>query len=121
LRTNTLQIESMLKKLIVISLMLTLFGTPYAKAANLENPQFKIRRADPAGQLCLDQYELKDLATYKKSCDVCKRDLKSTRNALDKCYAGGPKKKSWLADRRIVIGGFTVGISLGVLIGLAVK
>jgi len=72
----------------------------------------------PSGATCYDQDEMKDLASFKKSCDVCKLDLKDTTNTLGECVNYNPSK--WWNDPKLIIGGFVVSLSVGIVAGLLI-
>lgn len=73
--------------------------------------------ANPSGFTCFSQSEIGALANYKKACDVCKLDLKDTKETLQKCVDHGAPASAWWADPKIVIGGFAVSLGVGALIG----
>lgn len=79
-----------------------------------------VNQNDP-GHLCMDDGELKDLAAFKKSCDVCKLNLKDTQAAYQVCVDQGAPATAWWADPKIVIGGFAITLGLGALIGVALS
>lgn len=90
------------------------------RAEELELKNLAIEANTPAGTMCLDQYEIKDLAAFKKSCDVCRLDLKSTQNTLKKCVDHGAPATAWWADPKIVVGGIAISLGLGAIIGMAI-
>ncbi len=57
---------------------------------------------------CFSQVDIGHLASYKKSCDVCKLDLLDTKETLKKCVDHGAPASSWWSDPKIVISGFVV-------------
>ena len=75
----------------------------------------------PAGYSCFSPDEIKSLAAFKKSCDVCRLDLNDTKSTLQKCIDHGAPATAWWADPKIVIGGFAVSIGIGALIGVALS
>jgi hypothetical protein len=73
---------------------------------------------NPAQFSCFSPVEMSYLAAYKKSCDVCTRDLKDTKGTLGKCIDGGASATRWWADPTFIIGGFAVSLSLGIVAGV---
>lgn len=101
----------------LVSLTLILSGTPSAKAQNL-----KIPSGNSLGDsTCFDLVEMKSLATYKKSCDVCKLDLEDTNKTLSACAAVGSSEEKWWSDPKFVIGGFVVSFSVGVALATLLR
>ncbi len=105
--------------------MLTLFVMPLAKADNgeISSPHNYIPRGyeTPGGSTCFDAGEIKDLANYKKNCDLCKLNLADTQATLDKCVSAGSPAAKWWADPKIVVGGFALSFTLGAVVGLLAK
>ena len=98
--------------------------TPLMKANASETTgeiDFSIPEPNPANYTCFSADEIKSLATYNKSCDVCKLDLNDTRTTLEKCVDHGAPATAWWADPKIVIGGFAISIGVGALIGVALS
>ena len=103
---------------------LTLWQTPYAKAEATTLPHKETaylppieNAANPSGFTCYSPEEIRALANYKKGCDVCKLNLKDTKNTLQKCIDHGAPATQWWADPKLVVGGFVISIGVGALIG----
>lgn len=88
--------------------MLTLLGTQYAKAEILTKR---------TNGLFLNESDLKDLAAYKKNCDVLNLNLQSTESKLNKCIASGSDSSYFLKQQNLVIGGFVVSFGVGLALG----
>jgi len=98
--------------------MLILSLMPYAKA---EFPAIPDGYITPAESTCYSKDEIGALANYKKSCDVCRLDLKDTEATLSKCVNSGSPATKWWADPKFVVGGFVLSFTIGAIVGLMGK
>lgn len=80
-----------------------------------------LAKAEISGKLTLKQSDIKALATYKRSCDLCKLDLMETKLALDRCYKTSGCKTEWWQEPEFIVGGITMSFITGAILGLLVK
>lgn len=80
----------------------------------------QIPAPNPSGFSCFSPIEIRNLAEFKKSCDVCKLDLKDTKKTLQTCVDHGAPATAWWADPKIIVGGFAVSFGLGAIIASGV-
>lgn len=102
------------------SLILILFVTLSTRAEESISGETLIDgvKPQPSGYSCFSPEDIGHLATYKKTCDVCKYDLRATKSTLQNCIDHGAPATKWWADPNIVIGGFAISLSLGVMLGV---
>ena len=98
--------------------MLILLPMQYARADFPKIPEGYIT---PAESTCYSKDEIGALANYKKSCDVCKMNLKDTEITLNKCIDAGAPATKWWADPKFVVGGFALSFTVGAILGLVLK
>lgn len=115
LKGNGLRMNGMLKSSIVVSLTLTLLGTPSVKAGNV----LDLDAGMSLDELVLGTEEVMALAEYKKSCGVAKRNLATTKDALEECMEKPEMPAAWYQHPVGVILIGVLGIGTGFALGKA--
>lgn len=104
--------------------MLILSGMQSTKANAADSPHSYMPPRGyetPGASTCFDSGEMKDLANYKKSCDLVKVNLIDTEKTLSECVNSEPCVGKWWADPQFVVGGFALSFTVGIIAGMLVK
>lgn len=104
----------MLSTLIRISLVLTLLATPLTRAENSE-----LLKSQP--WVILSEEETDALARFKIQCDINKKDLRATKEAYQTCIDAHQINPQFWQTPVFVVGGITLGLAAGIIIGTGIK
>lgn len=70
---------------------------------------------------CYNSNQIKEIADFKKECDLYRLHYESTQNSLQLCLSDTQCSRSWTEDKLTVGAGFLATFFVGVIIGSNIR
>lgn len=80
-------------------------------------PNLDKAQLNPAGSICFDGREIKQIASFKKECELNELNMKTYQEQYEKCRSKDLCKKSYLDSEAVFWGSVLAALGGGFLLG----